>query len=243
VTVLVSIPYWRTPELVEKAVRSVLKQTHRDLVCVVVGDGDEPPLSKVRDSRLIVHSYSTNRGAYFAQDVAIWASPHEWYAPIASDDWVDPDHIERLLAYKADTACGALKYHNDHYPDGIVIRKLYEVGIYRTSRFHEIGAHNPAERIGQDSLTIKVMRIVAPVGASDYPTYHRFGRAGSLSTHPDTAKGSKQRTEMRQRNRIIVARCMRLRKPERIRAYRDGLIPKALKDELAEQVNLLRAKL
>jgi glycosyltransferase involved in cell wall biosynthesis len=66
VTVLVSIPYWRTPELVEKAVRSVLKQTHRDLVCVVVGDGDEPPLSKVRDSRLVVHSYSTNRGAYFA---------------------------------------------------------------------------------------------------------------------------------------------------------------------------------
>jgi hypothetical protein len=87
------------------------------------------------------------------------------------------------------------------------------------------------------------MRIVAPVGASTHPTYHRLGRAGSLSTHPDTAKGSKQRTEMRQRNRIIVARCMRLRKPERIKAYRDGLVPKALKDELAEQVNLLRAKL
>ena len=242
-TVLVCIPFYEpTRDLVEKSVRSVLAQTHRDLVCVVVGDGSEPPLA-ISDSRLIVHSYPVNRGAYFAQDVAIWASPHEWYAPVASDDWVDPEHIDKLLAYNADTACGALYYHNDHYPDGIVIRKLYEVGIYRTRRFHEIGAHNPNERIGQDSLTIKVMRIVAPVGASSEPTYHRFGRQGSLSTHPDTNKHAPARIEMRQRNRQIVARCERLRSPDRIKAYRQTWIPDDVQAALDEQVELLRAKL
>lgn len=243
-TVLVCIPtYGVGRELLEKAVRSVLAQTHRDLVCVVVGDGEEPPLPGIADSRLVVHSYPTNRGAYFAQDVAIWANPHEWYAPIASDDWVDPDHLERLLSHGDSIACGALYYHNDHYPDGIIIRKLYEVGLYRTERFWEIGAHNPAERIGQDSLTIKVMRIVRPLGATTEPTYHRFGRQGSLSTHPDTDRDSPARIEMRQRNRVIVKQCTRLAQVDRIREYRDSLIPADIKAELAEQVEILRASL
>jgi hypothetical protein len=221
----------------------VLAQTHRDLACVVVGDGDTPPLKGIRDSRLVVYSYPTNRGAYFAQDVAIWASPHEWYAPIASDDWVDPDHLERMIGL-GDVACGALYYHNDHHPDGIVIRKAYEVGMYRTERYTEIGAHNPAERIGQDSLTLKIMRLVAPVGATSHPTYHRFGRQGSLSTHPDTCKGAPARVQMRQRNHAIVAHCLRFRgNAARIKAYRQTLIPPALQEALDEQVVGLRAQL
>ena len=243
-TVLVCIPtYGVGRELVEKSVRSVLAQTHKDLACVVIGDGETPPLPHIADSRLVVLSYSRNRGPYFAQDVALWASPHEWYAPIASDDWVDPDHLERMLELAQDVACGALYFHNDHYPDGIVIRKAYEVGLYRTRRYTEIGAHNPAERIGQDSLTLKLMRLVAPVGATSHPTYHRLGRKGSLSTHPDTDRHSRQRIEMRQRNRAILAKCVGLRSADRIKAYRETLIPDEIKTELAEQVELLRSQL
>jgi hypothetical protein len=242
--ILVCIPtYGVERELVEKSVRSVLAQTHKDLACVVIGDGETPPLPHIADSRLVVHSYPVNRGAYFAQDVAIWASPHEHYAIVASDDWVDPDHLESMLALGQDVACGALYYHNDHYPDGIVIRKAYEVGLYRTQRYHEIGAHNPNERIGQDSLTLKVMRLVAPVGATSKPTYHRFGRAGSLSTHPDTCKAAPARIEMRQRNRAIVRECMKLRTADRIKAYRESLVPRDVQETLDEQVEQLRRKL
>lgn len=262
-TVLVCIPYYRTPQYIERAVRSVLAQTHRDLVCVVIGDGDAPPLSGIRDDRLIVHSYPTNRGAYFAQDVAIWASPFEWYAIVASDDWVDPDHLERLLSHNADMACGALTYHNEHFCSGdpghlrcsgVVVRKAYEVGIYRTERYRQIGAHNPTERIGQDSLTLKVMRLVAPVGATTVPTYHRLGREGSLCTAAETKNGSTARTEMRQRNRRIVARCEdivhsgpaardRGIRAARIRAYRESLVPSAIQAALDAEVDALRSKL
>ena len=242
-TVLVCIPtYGVGRDLLEKSVRSVLAQTHTDLACVVVGDGEEPPLPHIVDSRLVVYGYPTNRGPYFAQDVAIWASPHEWYAPIASDDWVDPDHLESMLALGKDVACGALYYHNDRH-DGLIIRKAYEVGIYRTQRYTEIGAHNPNERIGQDSLTLKVMRIVAPVGATDHPTYHRFGRAGSLSTHPDTDIRSKARIEMRERNRQIVARCARLRRADKIREYRQSLVPRDVQEALDQQVAGLKSML
>jgi len=260
VTVLVSVTHYdRTRPYVERAVRSVLAQTHTDLVCVVIGDGDEPPLP-IRDGRLIVHSYPTNRGAYFAQDVAIWASPYEWYAPVAADDWIDPDHIEKLLAQGGDRCSGGVRYHNDHWcaddpthrtcqgtpvPAGFAHgdRKAYEVGIYRTSRYHEIGAHNPNERLGQDSLTLKVMRIVAPVAVSDAMTYNRLGRAGSLCTDPATSRDSPARQAMRLRNRQIVAQCQRLRSAARIKAYRESLVPREVRDALAREVEGLRAKL
>lgn len=259
-TVLVSVTYYApTAPYVERAVRSVLAQSYTDIACVVIGDGDEPPLS-IRDDRLIVHSYPTNRGAYFAQDVAILASPFEWYAPVAADDWVDPDHIERLMAYGRDTCSGGVRYHNDHYcpgdPDHLRChgtpvpagfahgdRKAYEVGLYRTQRYLEIGAHNPAERLGQDSLTLKVMRIVAPVYVSDHMTYNRLGREGSLSTHPSTNRDAPARIAMRQRNRAIVARCLALRTAPRIKAYRDSLVPSAIKAALAVEVDALRARL
>lgn len=262
-TVLVAITYWRCAPWVERAVRSVLAQTHRDLACVVIGDGEEPPLAGVRDDRLVVYSYPTNRGAYFAQDVAILASPFEWYAPVAADDWVDPDHLEQLLAHEADVACGALRYHNEHHCpgdpghqscQGTIVRKAYEVGIYRTERYREIGAHNPNERLGQDSLTLKVMRIVAPVGASTVPTYNRLGRAGSLCTDPATDVRSPARIAMRKRNRAIVARCEdiaasppvrndRAAKAARIRRYRESLVPPAIALELEKRVDGLRLQL
>lgn len=251
-TVLVSVThYGPTRPYVERAVRSVLAQTHRDLVCVVIGDGDEPPLDGIDDERLVVHSYPVNHGAYFAQDVAIWASPHEWYAPIAADDWIDQDHIERLLRFNADMACGALWYHNDRSKAGFVVRKAYEVGMYRTSRYTEIGAHNPAERLGQDSLTLRVMRIVAPVGATSHPTYHRFGRKDSLSNHPATRRNAPARRQMRMRNARISAHCdlIAKRTPDRaeraaaIRAYREALVPRDVQAALDAEVDALRSRL
>jgi glycosyltransferase involved in cell wall biosynthesis len=240
--ILVCIPTYRVGrDLLEKSVRSVLAQTHRDLACVVVGDGEEPALS-VRDSRLVVYSYPTNRGAYFAQMVALGANPHEWYAPVASDDWVDPDHLERLASHGTDMATGAVWYHNGSKPPKVV-RKLYEVGLYRTERMLSVGGYNPAERLGQDSLTLKVMRILAPLDATTHPTYHRVQRPGSLCTDPLTKKGSPAREQMRVRNREIVAVCERLGEAEKIRQYRLGLIPEDIGYELMEHNDRLRARL
>jgi glycosyltransferase involved in cell wall biosynthesis len=239
-TVLVSIPYYGTPDLIDKAVRSVLEQTHRDLVCVVVGDGDQPPLD-INDSRLVVYSYPRNRGAYFAQMVALGANPHEWYAPVASDDWVEPDHIERLASHGTDMATGAVFYHNGAHPVRI-LRKLYEVGMYRTARMLEVGGYNPSERLGQDSMTIKAMRLVGPLDATTEPTYHRVNRAGSLCTDPRTKKGSPAREAMRQRNRAIVAWCEG-KTADEIREYRWSLVPQDIKDELGEHNERLRRML
>jgi glycosyltransferase involved in cell wall biosynthesis len=241
-TILVCIPYYGTPDLVEKSVRSVLAQTYRDLACLVIGDGEEPPLANVKDSRLLVYTLPKNRGAYFAQQLAIYSNPHPWYAQVASDDWVDPDHLERLASFGESVATGAVWYHLGTKPVRVV-RKLYEVGLYETSRLIEVGGYNPAERLGQDSLTLRVLRIVAPLPATDHPTYHRVQRAGSLCTHPDTKKGSPAREAMRARNRVIVAECERLGEAAAIRAYRASLVPPEIQYELNEHIYRLRGLL
>jgi hypothetical protein len=80
------------------------------------------------------------------------------------------------------------------------------------------------------------------VAVSDHMTYNRLGREGSLCTHPATNRDSPARKAMRRRNRDVVERCIRLGTAERIRAYRDSLIPAEVKAALAVEVEALRAK-
>jgi hypothetical protein len=88
-----------------------------------------------------------------------------------------------------------------------------------------------------------VMRLVAPLGATTEPTYHRVNRAGSLCTDPATKKGSPAREAMRKRNREIVARCEALKDAEAIRLYRWSLVPEKIGYELMEHNERLRALL
>jgi hypothetical protein len=152
---------------------------------------------------------------------------------------VDPDHIERLAAYKTEVATGVVWFHSGSKKPK-VLHKLYEVGLFRTARLREVGGYNPAERLGQDSLTMRMLRITGGLKASTHPTYHRVNRANSLCTSPNTKKGSPARNEMRVRNRAVLARCERLETAERIRAYRETLIPTEIRDELGEHNERLR---
>lgn len=239
--ILVSVPYFRNADWVETAVRSILGQTYRDIVCVVMGDGEEPPIAHMRDSRLIVHTLPENRGPYFAQTVSLEASPHAWYAPHAADDWSDPDHLERLMEFDTDVATGAVWNHVGRHVN--IVRKQFEVGLFRTERLKAMGGYNPAERLGQDSLMMRLLRITGGVAASTHPTYHRVYRPGSLGNHPSTRKGSPAREAMRVRNRRVSAECERLANTDLIREYRWSLVPQPIRDELAEHTDRLRERL
>lgn len=233
------MPYYRNPEWVGDAVRSVLAQTHRDLVLVVVGDGENPPL-KVRDSRIIVYRLPENRGAYFAQQVVLTANPNAWYAPHAADDWSEPDHLERLVAYGTDTATGAVY---EHAGDQVtIVRKVYEVGLFQTERLRGIGGYNPAERLGQDSLMLRLLRVTGNLAASDYPTYHRIQRAGSLCLHPDSRRGSPAREAMRLRNRAVARQCANLGIAG-IKVYRESIVPPSVREEVAEHAARLAERM
>jgi glycosyltransferase involved in cell wall biosynthesis len=249
VTVLVAIPYFDCPRHVERAVRSVLAQTVTDIHVLVVGDGQEPPLRRVRDSRLDVFTLPANRGNYFVREVMLRANPHPWYAPHDADDWSDPDHLERLFAMGSDAvATGPVWLHRGNAqpivwagPPGRTAR--YHVGLFATARLMAVGGYNPAERIGQDTLLLRMLRITGDLRTASHPTYHRTRRPGSLTVNRATSHRSEAREAMKGRNRTVYLRCERLRDPEAIRQYRASIIPAEIADEVERHTEALRARL
>lgn len=232
-TVLVTIAYYGVPDLIDRAVRSVLAQTHTDLRLLVIGDGEEPPL-EVTDDRLAVHVLPKNRGPYFCQAVALAASPHEWYATIGADDWVEPDHLASLLAPRMSAVVPGWVWNDEHRQ----MAWLSEMGITSTERLRAIGGFNASERMGQDSLNARLLRDHGGLVKIRRATYHRVTRAGSLTTAPATRIGSAARLAVRDRNRAVLAATRRMSIDE-VRAYREHLVPKRIRDEVAEQAALV----
>jgi hypothetical protein len=242
VTILVTVPYFGCPDLVETCVRSILHQTVTDLAVLVLGDGEEPPIH-IRDDRLDVLTFRENRGPYFRQQSAIVANPFDRYAVVGADDWLEPDHFERLLAIDGDAVLtGAVWFHN--LAGGVSVHRAnYEVGVFATDRLRAIGGHNPAERVGQDSLLIHLLRLTGPVAGTDHPTYHRVKRHDSLMTSALTGQGTPYRNDVRRRNRVVYARCEQLGHPAAIRAYRESLVPEPIRLELAADADRISTRL
>lgn len=238
------MPFYGVPELVERAARSVLSQTVRDVHLVVVGDGQEPPL-RIRDTRLDVVTLPANHGAYFVHQAVLLASQDDWWAPVDADDWIEPDHLERLMAArqgKTAVVTGAIWFHQR---GGKVTRNAatYWTGLYGRDRLLSFGGFNPAERVGQDSLTLHMLRRSGTVGRTNHPTYHRMKREGSLTTAKATNMQSPYRRAVRARNRMVVRVCAGLPDLAAVRRYREGLVPRSIRDALDEEVGRLRSVL
>lgn len=202
--VTVSMPTWRTPPaLLRRAVQSVLGQTHRDLMLVVVGDGEIPSLGDVKDSRLVVWSLPENRGRYFIDAVVARAAQTPWFTVHDSDDWSDPHRLERMLARSsgAEVVAGAETVHTstrashkldpkrfNHYK----MDHLFHISaLYRTEVID--GLIHPGFRVGYDTLLSNLLTLSTDVRFSPEPHYHRCFRPGSLTNSPATGMSSPTR--------------------------------------------------
>ncbi|MEA3217276.1 MAG: hypothetical protein QOJ19_3432 [Acidimicrobiia bacterium] len=95
------IPTYRRPEEVVTAVESVLGQTWRDLVVVVVDDGGGlPPLPQ--DERLFAYTMTRNCAvAGVVRNVGIRASASRYLAFLDDDNVWLPEHLEVAMARHA----------------------------------------------------------------------------------------------------------------------------------------------
>jgi len=96
------IPTRARPELVPRAVRSALAQTHRDIEVVVVVDGPDPGTRKVlaelTDPRLRVVELERSGGAPAARNAGVRHATGEWTALLDDDDEWLPDKVASQLA-------------------------------------------------------------------------------------------------------------------------------------------------
>jgi len=102
--VSVVIPTHERPDLLERAVATVLAQTHRDLECIVVDDGSSPPtecllaLLSGGDARLRSLRHDSPRGASAARNTGLAAARGRYVAFLDDDDYWLPDKLQKQLA-------------------------------------------------------------------------------------------------------------------------------------------------
>lgn len=212
-TLTVSLPTWRNPETLRRAVDSVLSQTHTQLNLVVVSDGEDAteafrPLADITDPRLIRFSLAENHGRYFADCVVAHACETEWFTVHDSDDWSEPRRYQEMMLLakrqKADVVPGAETIHMQRrirvrrplmsFPNKPLPHMWHLSALYKTEVFRAVS--HPGFRVGYDSL------MSAMLAGSDlkivpmqHPRYHRVGRNGSLTADPQTGIGSEFRKQ------------------------------------------------
>lgn len=217
--ITVSMPTYQTPpQLLRRAVDSVLAQTGVDVRLIVVADGpqDLPPLPD--DDRLTIHDLPHNRGRYYADAVvtrAIANRPQDWWAVLDADDWITPGHYARLIQHAQDGAVvSTYRRHEVNRPvrltepspsisreprPGFAHLAHWCSGIYTVERVSRAGGIHPGYRVGFDTLFVLMLRLTGPVGICRTPGYHWVRRpSGSLTTAAETRFGSPHRVRAKQ---------------------------------------------
>lgn len=100
----VVIPTYKRGHIVERALRSVLRQTHQDFEVLVVDDGSRDHTESVvtsfskEEPRIRYFCHETNRGAQAARNTGAKAAQGEWIAFLDSDDYFTLNSLEiRML--------------------------------------------------------------------------------------------------------------------------------------------------
>ena len=100
--VSVVIPVYNAGAFIEKCVLSVLDQTLREIEVICVDDrstdGSAAVLGSIRDPRLRVIEFSVNQGVSAARNAGLDAAEGEFVQFLDSDDWLDPDYLEAMVA-------------------------------------------------------------------------------------------------------------------------------------------------
>ncbi|WP_160051056.1 glycosyltransferase [Nocardiopsis sp. FR26] len=219
--VTVSVPYHGCPSTIRRAVDAVLAQTHQDLVCVVVNDGDHayppwPHLADINDPRLRRVDLPTNRGRYFADAVTLATCTTPWWTIHDADDEADPAWLATMLeAADHQGAEVVLTAQAVHHLDGRVEldRPLpwldgayrhhgHMAGLWSTTWLRSIGGPHPGYRVGWDTMLTGTALAMGAATILERPLYTRHRRRGSLTTAPATG----MRSPLRRRTVVELRR-------------------------------------
>ena len=101
--VSVIMPAFNVAAYIEKALETVLDQTHTNLEVLVVDDGSSDKTREIiqryaqKDHRVKPHFHKENKGVSEARNTAIKNANGEWLAIVDPDDWIAPERFENLI--------------------------------------------------------------------------------------------------------------------------------------------------
>lgn len=134
----VIVPAYKRADTVERAVRSALAQTYRQLEVIVVDDdsrdGTSEAVAAIKDDRVHLLRHDRNRGGNAARRTAVHASRGEYIAFLDADDLWYPGklaaQLTRLEEAGPDYAM-VYSWYETLLPDGTVVppRRTYQEGL------------------------------------------------------------------------------------------------------------------
>src|SRR4051794_28834950 len=96
-TFSIILPTCRRPQLLARAVGSVLAQDHSDFECIVVDDGGGEALDLPDDRRLRLVRHPTNRGLPIALNTGLDAAEGDFVTFLDDDDELTPDRLSMVV--------------------------------------------------------------------------------------------------------------------------------------------------
>jgi glycosyltransferase involved in cell wall biosynthesis len=147
--VSIYIPTKNRLALLQRAVDSVLAQTHQDLEIIVADDGstDDTPAwlaqTAAREPRLRFFHNDTSQGAPVARNRAIRSAQGEWVTGLDDDDRFLPHRLAQFLAHAARLDAQGVRYSGLYAPEIIESpQRTYEVHKPAQTSFIELFRHN-----------------------------------------------------------------------------------------------------
>lgn len=135
--VSIIIPVYNVEQYLEECMESVLQQTYRNLDIILVDDGSRDKSAgmcdryALQDNRVQV-LHKPNGGLMSAWMAGVDISKGEYLAFVDSDDWIEPDMIEKLAGYtdvrKKEIICS--NYIIEKKKKSIYMKQSMEPGIY-----------------------------------------------------------------------------------------------------------------
>lgn len=99
--VSVIVPTYNREKQIERALRSIFRQTYKNYEIIVIDDGStdqtQEIVSRMKDARIQYIRSEHNQGAAHARNVGIQASKYDYIAFLDSDDEWHPDKLEKQM--------------------------------------------------------------------------------------------------------------------------------------------------
>ena len=129
--VSIIVPVYNTGEVLNKCLRSVVRQTYTDWECIIVNDGSTDAvtlqvLKKWRDcgSKFTFIDKIVNEGVDAARFSALTIAKGDYITFVDSDDWLEPQALEVLVAKSYETDADVVVGR---------MRKVYLGGLFSKS--------------------------------------------------------------------------------------------------------------
>lgn len=176
--VSVIIPFYSNPSEVVRALKSVIKQTHKNIEIIVVDDGSKTRTDEVKDfikntKNVKLIKLGKNSGVSAARNRGITEASGDFVALLDSDDKFEPSKIETQLAYMiaSEAPMSHTSYNRNMDSEVTVIHSGTDRGHCERKLMYSCPIATPTVMINAQWLKVSGLKFNESIGIGEDTTF------------------------------------------------------------------------